>query len=700
MTLKPLKLVPNGKPSVPGSAVAVDLNRAIKKASDLILSQQTREGYWWYTLEANESINAEYILLTHYLGCVDHRTEKGLVNRILDAQQADGSWPLYFGGPGDLSATIECYLALKLHGTDVHASPMTQARNFILEHGGLAKCRVFTRIHLAQFGLVPWEVCPSMPASFIHLPAWLPLSVYEFSSWARACIIPLLVIMHIKKVHRLPNSFHLNELYVERKWQRHPDKGPLWGWRPATADWSYNVKKTLSFKKLMIEIDKLLHLLEKWGLIPLGDSALKKCEQWIIDHINRTEDIYPALAYGAMALFSLGHRLNHPTLKKALDALRSFQMPVSAGEIPPIPPLAKGGQGGFSDEIIYQQCCISPVWDTPWAGLALVEAGVPPSSPALVKSGRWLLEKQIRDLYGDWSIKNREGKPGGWSFEFQNDYFPDVDDTIEVLAFLKALGLPPDEGGKAFATGVDWLLSMQSKNGGWAAFDVDNTRDILNQIPFSDHGACLDPPSPDITGRMLELLSCLKSPLPPFDKGGKRGDLRVVIRKAIRFIENTQESFGAWEGRWGVNYIYGTWCVLTGLNAIGQPGAGSPPRAGPIEKGVRWLMSVQNADGGFGESCHSYLEKNYIPLPVSTASQTAWGLMGLVAAGLASSDEAKKAAEFLMNTQNESGGWDEKYHTGTGFPGHFYIRYHGYRYYFPLLALARYRKALSKNLTF
>ncbi|MBI4412655.1 MAG: squalene--hopene cyclase [Deltaproteobacteria bacterium] len=699
MTLKPLKLVPNEKPSVPGSAVAVDLNRAIKKASNLILSQQSPDGYWWYTLEANESINAEYILLTHYLGCVDKSTEKGLVGRILDVQQADGSWPLYYQGSGDISTTIECYFALKLHGLDAKSVPMTKARNFILEHGGLSKCRVFTRIHLAQFGLVPWEICPSMPVSFMHLPVWMPLSVYEFSSWARACIIPLLVIMHVKKTCRLPHDFSLDELFP--------------GGNPATADWSYNVEKTLSFKKLMIETDKLLHLLEKWGLIPLGDSALKKCEQWILEHINRTEDIYPALAYGAMALSSLGHGVKHPPLKKALDALKSFQMPVAAGEIPAIcpqypdtlslqvkQPLFMGSKG---DPIIYQQCCISPVWDTPWAGVALIEAGEPPSSPLLLQTGRWLLAKQIRDVYGDWSIKNKKAKPGGWSFEFQNDYFPDVDDTIEVLNFLKQLKLPPDEVGGSFATGIDWLLSMQSKNGGWAAFDVDNTREILNRIPFSDHGACLDPPTADITGRMLELLASLgySRNLPvvnPSTRSPLASSLRIDpermsrrIKKAIRFIEKSQTPFGAWEGRWGVNYIYGTWCVLQGLAAIGY----NRPGAGAIEKASTWLLSVQNADGGFGESCHSYLEKNFIPLPVSTASQTAWGLMGLVAGGLGRSTEAKKAAEFLINSQNESGGWDEKYHTGTGFPGHFYIRYHGYRYYFPLLTLARSRKAVS-----
>ena len=666
----PLKLVSNKEQSG-------QLDQTIRKASKLILSQQAKDGYWWYTLEANESINAEYILLTHYLGCVDKRTEKGLVGRILDVQQADGSWPLYFQGSGDLSAAIECYFALKLHGLEIDLAPMTRARNFILEHGGLTKCRVFTRIHLAQFGLIPWSACPSMPVAFMHLPVWMPLSVYEFSSWARACIIPLLVIMHVKKIHPLPDGFNLNELHVEPK--------------PSSVDWSYKVENILSFNKLMIEIDKLLHLFEKGRLIPFGKTALKKCEQWIIEHINHTEDIYPALAYGAMALFSLGHGLKHPAVKKALDALKSFQLPVSAGEIPPIPPflkggdylsppLAKGGQGDYSDEMIYQQCCISPVWDTPWAGLALVVAGDTPSGPALLKSGRWLLGKQIRDVYGDWSMKNKEGKPGGWSFEFQNDYFPDVDDTIEVLSFLKRLKLPPDELGEAFALGVDWLLSMQSKNGGWAAFDMDNTRTVLNQIPFADHGACLDPPTPDVTGRMLEFLASI----------GYSRNLPFV-KKAIRFIEKTQTSFGAWEGRWGVNTIYGTWCVLTGLNSIGY----DRPVAGAIEKASRWLMSVQNTDGGFGESCHSYLEKNYISLPVSTPSQTAWGLMGLVAGGLAHSDEAKKAAEFLINSQNESGGWDEKYHTGTGFPGHFYIRYHGYRYYFPLLALARYRKALS-----
>jgi len=639
------------------------LDTVISRASDLILSQQHAvDGYWWYTLEANESINAEYILLTRYLQIDDRQTQLRIAKRIEKSQREDGSWPLFYEGPGDLSVTLECYFALKLMGWQTQSPALSKARHFILSKGGASQCRIFTRIHLALFGVIPWDACPTMPVSMIHLPQWAPFSIYGFSSWARACIVPLLVLMDQKKSRILPNHF-LSELFVERSLEK--------------CNWSYRTDKSfLSWERALIESDKILKLTEHFSFNPLHQSALKKCEQWIRSHIERTEDIYPALAYGAMALYSLGYSLGDPTIQKCLRALKSFQIPATR-TVPEMP-----SKPTDKNSALYQQCCISPVWDTPWAAVSLVESGLPPDHPSLVKSGRWLLSKQILGVYGDWSKKNKKALPGGWSFEFQNDFYPDVDDTIQVLLFLKSIKLPEAETTKAFGRALQWFLSMQSKNGGWAAFDVNNDSEWVNRIPFSDHGACIDPPTPDITGRALELLALL---------GYKPSS--SVVRRALHFIEKTQLPSGAWQGRWGVNTIYGTWCVLQGLKAINYP-----KRTSRVQQAVAWLKSIQRHDGGFGESCESYAKNKFVPVSRSVPSQTAWGLMALMSAEEAQSVSAQSAAAFLMKSQNHSGGWNEEHFTGTGFPGHFYIRYHGYRYYFPLMALAKYRKATKNSL--
>lgn len=637
-----------------------DLNLSIDRASSLILSQQAPEGYWWYTLEANESINAEFIFLMNYLDCVDLLTQNSIANRLLSSQNLDGSWSVYHQGEGDISLTIEGYLALKLAKIPSDDKAMRRARDFILMQGGITKCRIFTRIHLALFGLIPFSACPMMPVSLIQSPPWAPIHIYEFSSWARATVVPLLVVMDQKKIRRLPSDF-LDALYLEK---------------PSAADWSFKTRKSpLSWDHFFIQLDQCLRAFDRFAIKLFQESSLKKCESWIREHIQKTEDIYPALAYGAMALHSLGYPLHDPDIQKCLSALRKFQMPVS-DTLPPLPLQVTNHRTQYTT--LYQQCCISPVWDTPWAGVSLLEAGVPPDHPQMIKSGEWLVLKQILDVYGDWAIKNKKAKPGGWSFEFENDYFPDVDDTIEVLFFLNRVDFSMAQKRKSIGRGLDWFLSMQCKNGGWAAFDVDNTLEWVNKIPFSDHGACLDPATPDITGRAIELL---------VDYGYTL--LNPVVKKAIHFLESTQEPWGPWWGRWGVNYIYGTWCVLGGLTKIGYPQ--KTPR---FQKAIHWLLSIQRPDGGFGESCESYARKKFIPLDESVPSQTAWALMALVSAGLANTFAAKLAAEFLMNSQNLDGSWDEEYHTGTGFPGHFYIRYHGYRHYFPLLALSRFKKAI------
>jgi len=655
------------------------LHHGISKAQKLLLKQQYPDGFWWYTLEANESIGAEFLFLLHVLKLEKKysKIQKGLIQRMLQEQREDGSWGIYYGAPGDISTTLECYLALKMAGHDTQSSPLKHARDFILSKGGVTQSRVFTKIHLALFGLIPWDACPAMPSWFILFPNWFPFNIYEFSSWARACIVPLLVVLTQKKT--FPLSINIDELFVEKS--------------VSERNWSLATRKGFfSAENFFIQIDRLLKLSNGFSKkIFFQQKALKTAEKWIVEHVNKTEDIYPAMAYSAVALHILGHDLNSPSLKKCLEGLLFFHQRLEE-DLPalPIPAHIERFEVPESFNIpeettqaFHQQCCISPVWDTPWTTMALLESGLPANHPALQKAAEWLISKQITQTYGDWAIKNKKARPGGWSFEFENEYFPDVDDTLEILQFLYRVDLPREVTSSPFQRGLDWLMSMQCDNGGWAAFDKNNQAKWVNKIPFSDHGACLDPPTPDITGRTLELLGYM----------GYSAE-HPACKKALHFLENTQENDGSWEGRWGVNYIYGTWCVLQGLQAMGISS-----QTPCVQKASQWLKSIQNSEGAWSESCESYLAKKYVPLENSVASQTAWAIMGLLAAGEGHSVEVKKGIEYLLNHQNSEGSWNEKNYTGTGFPGHFYIRYHGYRHYFPLLALGKYEKLSRVNVT-
>lgn len=639
-----------------------NLQRAISLASECLKTHQHRDGYFWYTLEANDTINAETILLMRYLKLNDEKTERALGRWLLRNQHPDGSWGLYYGGAGDLSATAECYFALKWIGEATDSPSLMKARDFILKNGGITKVRIFTRIHLALFGLVGWKTCPQMPVGLIQLPDWSPVNIYEFSSWARASIVPLLVVMDQQKPVSPP--FDLNELYVEKD--------------PKVASWDYESdRRFLSIENIFLYVDKALKVADRLKLKPLRKSSLKKCENYIRSHLEGTQDIFPALFYGILALHSLGFSLDDPHIQTALDGLKAFRIPIDPDSNLPALPFIHYEP----PSLLYQQCCISPVWDTAWAGLALLEAGERADHEKILQAARWLLAKQVTTK-GDWAVKNPNAKPGGWSFEFLNNHYPDIDDTIEVLTFLYQSGLTFRELNKAFQLGLDWLLSMQCSNGGFAAFDKNNNFELLNKIPFSDHGACLDPPTVDVTGRVIEFLITVCD----FDPNS------AIIQRAADFLIKHQEKDGSFWGRWGVNYIYGTWCALGGLCALNRP-----QDQLAIGRAVKWLKSVQNEDGGFGETCHSYAEDRYLPLGKSLPSQTAWALMAFISAGEAESEAAKKAVAFLVDTQLPSGGFDEKYHTGAGFPGHFYIRYHGYRYYFPLLALARFQKQYKKT---
>ncbi len=637
------------------------LQTAIDRGQTLLNSYRTKDAYWWFTLEANEAIGAEYIFLMHYLGRVDADVLKGLSARILREQRSDGSWGLYWESPPELSTTIECYLALRLAGYAKDHPALTKARSFILHRGGITESRVFTRIHLAMLGIVPWSAVPAMPVEVILLPHWAPISVYEFSSWARACIIPLLMVLEKKPVWELPEDLRLDELFIEQ---------------PENRNYHDDVTSVgyVSWENLFQQIDRAMKLIQPLGPKPVKQLAMRRCEDWIRTHVMKTEDIYPAMAYAAIALHANGCSSEDPVIEKALGGLSRFQQR-NAGPLDASVPHTATSNGDH----LHQQCCISPIWDTPWSATALLDSGTDIKDPALLKTGRWLIDKQITECYGDWHLKNPNAEPGGWAFEFENDYFPDVDDTIQVLTVLHKLALTEKEKAHAVRRGLDWLLSMQNDDGGWAAFDKNNNLELVNKIPFSDHGACLDPSSPDITGRVLELLSLF---------GYQKEDR--IVRRALRYLKRHQESNGSWFGRWGVNYVYGTWAVLTGLAAIGED-----LQSTQIQRGVKFLKSVQRPDGGFSESPESYVFRRYVPYgDASVPSQTAWGLMGLVAAGEMHSEQAQRAVDWLIRTQKSDGTWDEPQFTGTGFPGHFYIRYHGYRHYFPLLALGRYQNAL------
>lgn len=639
------------------------LDRTLQSASAALLELQHPDGYWWFTLEANETIGAGFIQLMHFLGEVDEEIQRGIVNRILQVQREDGTWGLYHSAPGDLSTTVECYFSLRLAGFSPNEPALKKAKDFILSQGGLTRIRIFSRIHLALFGLVSWNECPVMPPELILLPPWAPVNIYHFSSWARASIVPLLVILN--KRPTVKTEITLDELYTEpakyRKFKHSRQTNP-------------------------ISIERLF-LLAEWGMKHMGKIPIKKpwrgfafekAIDWVWDHMQRTEDIYPALAFGAIAFKAHGLKNSSEKIQTALKALKSFQQKFVDEELPATP-IRKSEFNG-APYSIHQQCCISPVWDTPWSLIALLEANlVEIDAPKMMKAARWLLSKEIRYTKGDWHINNPKGVPGGWSFEFKNESFPDVDDTIEVLHVLNQIALPNSEKESAIERGLAWTRSMQNDDGGWGAFDKNNDLDLVNKIPFSDHGACLDPSSPDITGRAVELF--LKMGTPTKDR---------MIKKALSYLKKSQEKFGGWFGRWGVNYIYGTWGVLTGLECFGDKN----PLSKQTTKACDWLESIQNEDGGFSESPESYSTKKFAPYPESVASQTAWAVMALIAGGRKNSIAVKNGVQYLLDNC-KGGTWEEKYFTGTGFPGHFYIRYHGYRHYFPLLALARFNQANS-----
>jgi squalene-hopene/tetraprenyl-beta-curcumene cyclase len=623
------------------------LDRAIEQAKERLLSLQYPEGFWWGELESNVTITAEYLFLAHFLGIRDEDRRRKIANYLLEQQREDGTWANWFDGPGDLSTTIEAYFALKLAGVDPRSPEMGKAREFILREGGVPKARIFTKLWLALFGQWRWEDLPAMPPELVLLPTWFPVNIYEFASWARGTILPLTIVLALRPTVSIPEDAKLDELYPQPRRRSYPlpRRPGLWG-------------------SLFFGLDRALRLHERFPWKPLRARALKRAEEWIVAHQEADGSwggIQPPWVYSLIALKALGYGLDHPVIQKGLRGFESFAIE--------------------GEETWRLQACLSPVWDTALAVLALLEAGLEPDHPALLRAGRWLLKEQILDSGGDWQIKVERSLPGGWAFEFENDLYPDTDDTAIVMLALLGIALPEDQRREALARGLEWLLAMQSKNGGWGAFDKDNTKLFLARIPFADFGALLDPPSVDVTAHILELLGRLG-----YDRSSR------PVRRALAYIRREQEPDGPWFGRWGVNYIYGTGAVLPALEAIGEEM--SKPY---IRRAVAWLIAHQNGDGGWGETPASYRDPSLRGQGPSTPSQTAWAILGLLAAGEVENEATKHGIEYLIRTQQEDGSWEEPYFTGTGFPGDFMINYHLYRLYFPLMALGRYRRRLKEG---
>jgi squalene-hopene/tetraprenyl-beta-curcumene cyclase len=632
--------------------VVTALDEAVARAQHHLLSRQAADGHWVGELEADRALTAEALLLHRLIDRVDIGVERRAVTHLRRRQNEDGGWSLFEGGPSDLSASIKIYFAMKMAGVSPDDLAMQRARARVRAMGGPAQANVFCKILLALFGEYDWNGIPAMPVEIMLLPPpFFLFNIYEVSYWSRTVIVPLLIIMDRKPVRWLPRHLTLDELWPQGREQtslRFPRVPEPFSWRG------------LFWKSFFIAVDDGLKIWERFSPRPLRKRAVEAAREWLEERTavpGGLGGIYPAMANSILALRLLGHPDDHPLVLGQLKEIEALA--VERG-----------------DELYYQPCP-SPVWDTSLAANALIESDLPVDHPALVKAAEWMLGKQILGV-GDWQVKRPHVQPGGWAFQYANDYYPDLDDTAMVLMALEKIrGVDPDRVRLAKERGVGWFLGMQNEDGGWASFDADNDRLYLNNIPFADHGALLDPSTEDLTGRGLELLGTLGYPR----------DLEAVDR-AIHFIRGSQRHDGPWYGRWGVNYIYGTWSVLRGLGAIGVD-----PRHEYVQRAVRWLVRRQNHDGGWGETCASYAKPELAGIGESLPSQTAWALLGLFAAGHTSGAAVERGVEYLLRTQRADGSWDDPFWNGTGFPRVFYLKYHLYANYFPLWALGVYRRA-------
>ncbi len=618
------------------------LEQAIERAADHLLSLQAEAGYWVGELEADTTLESDYIYFLHVLGKADPVRIAKLANYVRERQLPDGGWSIYLGGPSDLNATCKAYFALKLAGDAPDSPHMSSARATVHRLGGLEHTNSYVRFYLALVGGVGWELVPAIPPELMLLPNWFYLNLYEMSSWTRGIVVPMAILAAVRPDWRLPERAQVDELFCDVSN------------KAAAFDWS---SQLISWRNFFLAFDRAMKLYEKLPWKPLRRRALREAKSWLLTHIERTEGlaaIYPAMMNSIFALMALGHGPDDPLTAREIREFSRFEIE--------------------DGDAIRMQPCVSPVWDSCIAMVALEEGGLPPDHPALVKCADWILSQQVLGP-GDWQIKNKDADPGGWVFEFRNDFYPDVDDTAFVLMALQRVKFPePQRMEAAVRRGIQWLLSMQNRDGGWGAFDRDNDKKILCNIPFADHNAMIDPSTADVTARVLECLG----------RFGWPAD-HPAVQRGLKFLLQDQCEDGSWFGRWGVNYVYGTSGVLRALETVSLTAKEYCQRA------VRWLRSVQKADGSFGESLRSYKEPATKGQGNSTASQTAWGLIGLLAGADTSDPAIQKAAAYLVEQQNADGSWSEDEFTGTGFPCVFYLKYHLYRNSFPLYALARLR---------
>jgi len=630
--------------------------RAIASARAFAKRIQRPDGHWCAELESNTTITAEYVFMRQALGLELDTKREAMIRYFFGQQKTDGSWGLAPNHVGDVSTTAETYLALRILGVLRSESRMQAAERHILAHGGLATMRVFTRIFFAMFGLFPWSHVPCLPPEFILLPPSVPVNVYALSSWARGTIVPLLILLHAKPLFALPNDKSIDNDWLDHLWLDPGNK---------TIPYSDPLVRVLldeglSYKTLFTTIDRVLAGYNRVVRRVAGPfarlrlHALERCERWVIERQEKNGDwggIFPPMLNTVLALFVNGHTMEKGPLSLGLEAIERFSVEDAAGfRIEP---------------------CQSPVWDTVLMMRALLDSG--PAEPSLARARDWVTRLQIFDEHGDWRVTNPKGRPGGWSFEYVNTWYPDVDDTAAVvIAFLKHD--PASRTSEAVTRAVDWIVSMQNDDGGWASFDRENDKTFLNEIPFSDMESLCDPSTPDIVGRALEALGILGDP-----------KYRDVCARGIAYLRASQEPEGSWFGRWGVNYVYGTSNVLASLACQRIP-ADDPM----VVRALGWLRSVQNDDGGWGECLESYAKRALMGKGPSTASQTAWGLMGLLAYLPRDDQAVQRGIRWLLDRQTPEGSWDEDEFTGTGFPNHFYLRYNLYRHYFPLMALGRF----------
>ncbi len=626
-----------------------ELETATRRSQDYLLSVQRPEGFWVGELMVDSTLVSDMIAYHHWNGKVDPKWQRKAVNHIFSMQLPDGGWNIYHGGPAEINATIKAYLALKLAGVPVTDPRMLQAREIALNFGGVPRMNTFSKLYLALLGLFPWKYVPTIPCEVLLIGKWFHVNFWDMSNWSRAMLVPLAIINHFKPTRPLKNNVNLDELYPQGFHERDlalppdPDK--------------------ISLRNFFLWLDRL-HKFAEWfveiGFHPFRKSALKKCENWMLERFEGSEGlaaIFPAMLNSLIALKALGYPDDHPQVVRAAQELKRLEHE--------------------TEDSVRIEPCFSPVWDTAIVTMCLRESGVPEDHPRLKQAAEWLMTKEIR-FRGDWQYKNPVNvEPSGWVFEYENKWNPDVDDTAMVLLALRKI--PTDNRQKrdeCFVRGLKWMLAFQCKDGGWAAFDKDCTKNILEKVPFADHNAMLDPECADITARILELLGYENFPV-----------THPQVKEALDYLRAQQEEDGSWYGRWGVNYIYGTWQVLRGLRALKLD-----MQEPWLLKARDWLESVQHADGGWGERCNTYDDPVFKGRGPSTASQTAWAVMGLCAFGDPDRPSLKRGIEYLIRTQNADGSWTEAETTGTGFPKVFYLKYDMYRNAWPLLAFATYRQ--------